>query len=975
MRASLPSPSSSSPPPPPPPPPLPLSVDGERLLASLAIAHTQGGETGGEHDHTHNGAKADSDTRAHAHHSLCESRSSSSLYAQHVLHQIALAATPRHRIGATQTQRQQAGGQAAPLSTAVPPSPTGLDFEFALSDADLQFDVTLEGDDEGGDDEQQHTHTTTDAGEDRPPSGSLPLAHLNPAQPATSAAEMSAEHLLQSIAAEVESAEESAAQESAAVPAAALSSQWPSVISVTQAAGSSAQSAGPATSPQYLLSPGTQAEFDEVQQWSTHFDVQLTPTATETATARQEEQRCDDPSVLESDRALLHRARIIDELLSSERSYLRALDALVQFYLQPLRADLLAGLPTSVHVSAAQQTTLFGQVEIIAQLSRRLYADLEAAVGAHSPTHIGDSASVSSVVPGVGSIMLRFSPFFKMYTGYVANHEKSSALLRSLEKNKDFAAWCTRQRTLSGSSLQSLLIAPVQRVPRYSLLLQELLRRTPASHPDFSSLTRALSLVNHAASHINESVRAAENRAHILALQERFNHSVVLLTPTRWFVRQSPLTKQGRHSDVEYEFLLFSDLLLYASRSALGGSLKLHHSIPLDHSFQFASLPDQTEEDGTDTPQQQAATSTRDNTTPTSSNATLAIGPEQRNPSVSPAPMLSPLPPSRPDRATTASAVSPVSLTLAVPSVAPASAVAATVVSFPSRFHHRFLIESSHRSFVVYARSASLKRAWLSDLQAVTMQIRLQENQRKENVAMAKAAGGHHSTRSTDITTDTHAVDPVGLAALSASCVPAPAVSSPLPSFGRLQPVMERYKSSSACFVCSKQCTSFSGRRHCQACGRVCCSRCCRTELLLEWSRKESKCCDTCVDKLKRSKERSMHEAAAATAPLVSCASPSVAPLVPFAVSSVAPPVPVSSRPLASSLRPRRPSRPSEGAISTLIESAHSRQASAEMQHSAANKHAPTTAQLHADTDTATANSDEEPDDSAGILSPKAICA
>jgi hypothetical protein len=48
---------------------------------------------------------------------------------------------------------------------------------------------------------------------------------------------------------------------------------------------------------------------------------------------------------------------------------------------------------------------------------------------------------------------------------------------------------------------------PVQRIPRYRLLLQELFDHTPHTHPDYQSLKSALDEVSKRADEINERVR------------------------------------------------------------------------------------------------------------------------------------------------------------------------------------------------------------------------------------------------------------------------------------------------------------------------------------------------------------------------------------------------------------------------------------------------------------------------------------
>jgi len=63
---------------------------------------------------------------------------------------------------------------------------------------------------------------------------------------------------------------------------------------------------------------------------------------------------------------------------------------------------------------------------------------------------------------------------------------------------------------LENKSLDDLLIMPVQRVPRYKLLLTELYEKTPKTHGDHKDLNQALNMTNKLALSINESTRQAE---------------------------------------------------------------------------------------------------------------------------------------------------------------------------------------------------------------------------------------------------------------------------------------------------------------------------------------------------------------------------------------------------------------------------------------------------------------------------------
>ena len=94
-----------------------------------------------------------------------------------------------------------------------------------------------------------------------------------------------------------------------------------------------------------------------------------------------------------------------------------------------------------------------------------------------------------------GEAFLQFSPLFKLYGEYASYHEAASEAIEEFEKSSSAAPFLRAVEAdprSAGQSLQSYLIMPVQRVPRYKLLLAELIKRTLEDHPDFASLEMAL---------------------------------------------------------------------------------------------------------------------------------------------------------------------------------------------------------------------------------------------------------------------------------------------------------------------------------------------------------------------------------------------------------------------------------------------------------------------------------------------------
>jgi len=133
----------------------------------------------------------------------------------------------------------------------------------------------------------------------------------------------------------------------------------------------------------------------------------------------------------------------------------------------------------------------------------------------------------------------------KIYADYVNKFDSAMEVYKDRIQSKtvsDFLRDCmTRANTRL--DLPSFLIMPVQRMPRYQLLLKELLKFTPESHVDYQNLKEAANAVTEVNVYINRKKQEQDNRLKIVALQEMIKSAVplVLVAPHRLFVRQGPL--------------------------------------------------------------------------------------------------------------------------------------------------------------------------------------------------------------------------------------------------------------------------------------------------------------------------------------------------------------------------------------------------------------------------------------------------
>jgi FYVE/RhoGEF/PH domain-containing protein 5/6 len=128
------------------------------------------------------------------------------------------------------------------------------------------------------------------------------------------------------------------------------------------------------------------------------------------------------------------------------------------------------------------------------------------------------------------------------------------------------------------------LIMPVQRVPRYALLIKEILKFTPNGHKDRIYLEDALTELGRATTHIDDTINQRKNYEQIIELQSLFVEEIHLTAPGRMLLKEGQLKRITRRGNIiGYTFHLFSDTLIY-SETTIGGKLKLHNAIDLSQS-------------------------------------------------------------------------------------------------------------------------------------------------------------------------------------------------------------------------------------------------------------------------------------------------------------------------------------------------------------------------------------------------------
>ena len=97
--------------------------------------------------------------------------------------------------------------------------------------------------------------------------------------------------------------------------------------------------------------------------------------------------------------------------------------------------------------------------------------------------------------------------------------------------------------------------------------MEDVIKNTPDSHPDKTSLKEALEQIEHVAWHINEQLREHENNMKMVDIQKSLNGGFPkIIAPGRKLLKQGMLLKVPRTGGASGQpryFVLFSDMIMY----------------------------------------------------------------------------------------------------------------------------------------------------------------------------------------------------------------------------------------------------------------------------------------------------------------------------------------------------------------------------------------------------------------------------
>ncbi|KAA6374240.1 MAG: hypothetical protein EZS28_030233 [Streblomastix strix] len=187
---------------------------------------------------------------------------------------------------------------------------------------------------------------------------------------------------------------------------------------------------------------------------------------------------------------------VIHKLLETERIYVKCLNQLKEFQFEPIHQHFTQENTSEIDPKLEE---LMNQTQIILLINEEFLNELEQRLGSNT-----------SVDTPISDIIQKYAPQFKKYTGYMDVQEKATeAYYKLMTEYPSVQEESIRLQKEAKTfvNFDSLLITPVQRIPRFIMLTKEILKHTPNNHINREGLQQSMNSLKDIASFINDHIK------------------------------------------------------------------------------------------------------------------------------------------------------------------------------------------------------------------------------------------------------------------------------------------------------------------------------------------------------------------------------------------------------------------------------------------------------------------------------------
>jgi len=252
------------------------------------------------------------------------------------------------------------------------------------------------------------------------------------------------------------------------------------------------------------------------------------------------------------------RELVIQEFIETEYRYMNNLDLVKQCYNdQFIKCEALF---------PEEFAPLFGEIPTLINLHHNFWRALTDGV-----SNFDNKTTV------IGTILLEYIPHFKMYHSYYTLHKQVQIGLSSIDEHPAFRLYAPSARKTTGTPLSSLMVSPIQRLPRYQLLLEQIVKKTSPSHPDYIHLTNSWKLMKDVNTLLNEQIAGQISRLRTLTVIKEELRDVSMVAPARMFIAKAKARIFQKDKSLgDREIYLFTDMLFSAQHCKIRGLIRKH---------------------------------------------------------------------------------------------------------------------------------------------------------------------------------------------------------------------------------------------------------------------------------------------------------------------------------------------------------------------------------------------------------------
>lgn len=186
----------------------------------------------------------------------------------------------------------------------------------------------------------------------------------------------------------------------------------------------------------------------------------------------------------------------------------------------------------------------------------------------------------------ISDIMLKSMVVLPVYVEFFESHREFLERLNDLYETDESFQQIYRefeQQKICYVPIGTLVLKPLHRLLHYQLILEKLVEyyaEDQRSHT-MTDCQGALVMLSRATENIRQNLEESENFQLLCELQRDFGGIVSLVNNNRLFIRQGCLLKHSKRGLQQRIFFLFSDVLLYGSKSPVNQQFKVLGHVPL----------------------------------------------------------------------------------------------------------------------------------------------------------------------------------------------------------------------------------------------------------------------------------------------------------------------------------------------------------------------------------------------------------